>query len=482
MRRNFWNKRIPSLIGVFFLVVALGSITWMSKNVIDVRGKAAPSETPRNIQVTNVTDTSFTVSYVTDASVLGTLAYAKDPSGGKVGLDDQDQQTGAPSPHQIHHLTVQKLDPGTKYYFTIVSGTTSILDNGQPFTVTTGSTITVPPSNQAPLVGKVTLPDGSIPAAGLVYVSSDNSQMLSVLLQQDGGYVLPLNSLRTKDFSSYATISNSTVLHLQIENATMNSSVSVLASQTNPVPLITLSQNYDFSVSTNPLPGSPSSASPSAALTPLPSVAGGFGAIQTNSSSSSAATGPSIQTPQDAEKFSDQQPLFKGTATPNESVQITIQSADEISTSVQADATGSWQFRPNVKLAPGQHTITIITKDINGVVQTISRQFTVFASGSQFTEPSLTPKAAPTASPSAAPIIPTPTFAAAPTSSPTATLIPTATPTIVLPTVTPASGSGIIATQPPLPKTGTSALVLSATAILLSIGAGLLIFLGGIPI
>jgi hypothetical protein len=478
---TFWNKRLPTILGAFFLLFAVGSIFWMSKNVIDFRGKAAPSETPKQLQISNITQNSFTISYTTDDSVLGTVAYAKDPSTGNVALDDMDKQGGTPAPKKVHYITVPQLDAGTTYYFAIVSGSSNILDNGKPFTVTTGPTLADASSSQLSLTGKVTLPDGNIPSEGVVSASTDTSQLLSVLLQQDGSYTLPLTLLRTKDLTSYASVSAATVLHLQIANSSQSSSVSVLAGQANPVPIITLSNNYDFSVSTNPL--SPSAASGSASLSPaasssaLPEPTAGFGSlIQLDASTSGQ---PAILTPEAAQTFSDQQPVFRGTALPNETIEIVIQSTQKITASIKADPGGNWQYRPTQKLDPGEHTISISTKNTDGILQKIQRTFTVYASGSQFTEPSLTPAITKTPAPTLTPVVvPSPTLT--PTASPTATLIPTPT---EIPTIAPtASGSGVIVTQPPLPKSGTSTLVLSILGVILAVGVGVVIFLGGIAL
>src|SRR5262249_31736137 len=129
---------------------------------------------------------------------------------------------------------------------------------------------------------------------------------------------------------------------------------------------------------------------------------------------------PEISTPTESQAFKDQQPLFTGMALPNTEVDITIQSQQEIQAKLQSDNSGSWQFRPPVSLAPGNHTITISSVNAAVILQTLTSLFTVYAQGSKFVDPSFSPVAPPSA---------TPTPQVLPTPNPEPTAIPTPTPT-----------------------------------------------------
>lgn len=92
---------------------------------------------------------------------------------------------------------------------------------------------------------------------------------------------------------------------------------------------------------------------------------------------------PTVTTPSSNQDLSSQTPAFEGTATPNEAVNITIHSDQAITAKVTADANGNWTYTPTTKLSPGTHTITITTKDSNGVLKTITQTFSVLASEAQ---------------------------------------------------------------------------------------------------
>jgi hypothetical protein len=474
-RNTIWNRRLPSLIGILFFGISLLTITWLTGNVVIFGSKAAAGATPKNVQISNISDTSFTISYVTDDSVIGSLSFGRNATLNKIALDERDQQTGSPAQHRIHYITVGALSPTTKYFFAIVSGGENFSNNSVPYEVVTAPTIKDKPTSQAPINGHIILSDGNIPSEGIVFVSTDTSQLTSTLLKTDGSYLLPLNTIRKKDLLSILPLSASIVLHINAIDATAQSTTSVLADQVNPIPPITLSKNYDFAVkSQSILPSSPPATS---------SAGAGF----TVSQDTTIVTTPQILTPKKGQKLQDQQPMFTGKASPNISVVVKIQSQQEIITTVQTDANGNWQYRPGAPLDPGQHTITIKALDAQGIMRTITQSFTVYASGSQFTDPSVTPTPPLSRPPTAAPL-PTPTPSQSqPSPSPTVSLSPS--PTIDLSTLTPSSSVSTtpvpVISHPPIPKSGSSSFVIGFTAVLLVFilgGALFVMTLGGAAI
>ena len=482
LKDTIWNKRLPTIVGSLFLIISLITIGWLSKNAIFFGSRAAVSNIPRNVQISNITDTTFTVSYITDDKVLGTVHYGTDQILTNVSLDDRDQQLGKTTPHWVHYVTVKALAPSTTYHFVITSADTNFPKDAAPYTITTASVKAAPPSQQQPLHGSIIRDDGSIPMEALAYVSSDTSQLISVLVSVDGSYTIPLATLRTKNLTDFVSLQPTTPLHLLLIDPKMQSEVSLLPSQANPIPQVILSKNYDFTVNTTPLSPSPT-ASEAATISGFPTTQG------------ATSTVPQILSPEKEAKLTDQQPLFKGKAVPHATVEITIQSTQEITTTIQADSTGNWQYRPTVALTPGQHMITMKTRDSSGGFKTITRAFTVFAQGSQFTEPSISPSVTGTPAPSASATptptkkpfstptktptptptkIPTPTvfktLSTTPTRMPTPTTLVTATPTLK-PSVLTASP-----TKPPIPESGSSSLVLSIVGIVSTVGIGALLF------
>lgn len=410
MRSNFWEKRIPTLVGLFVIVVAIGITSYLVGQNTFFQGNASPSSTPQSIRITNISDTSATISYTTAGFVLGTLNFGKDTTLGQTVTDDKDKDKI--KEHKIHSFSINNLSPSTKYYFSITSGQDSYLNNGAPYELATGPSLKSS-GNIGFIVGKVVSPDGTNPNEGEVFATSDGAAPLSANIKEDGTYTISLEDLRKDNLSSFLTLKGSAIIKLLVVSDTGSSSVQIQAKGINNVPVIVLSQDYDFSQSISP--------SPSA----TPSASENFPKISLGKSGNS----PTILTPSDNQSFSSQKPTFTGTGIPNDQVKILIQSDQIIQTDVTVDSNGNWSFQPTTVLTPGQHTITITAKDALGILRTISRTFTVTAAEAALapnplTSPSPTPSPSPAATSSAVPspspsILPTPTPIAMATPAPT---------------------------------------------------------------
>ncbi len=404
-----WEKKIPGFLGLLLIIGGLAGTTFLVQTGVKLFSGAAPSNQPHDFQVTNVTDESFTVVYRTEASVIGTISLVDETGATHVVLDDRDQATGKPLSYQLHSITARGLRPLTHYTFSITSGENTFLNQNSPFTATTGPTISDQPLTQAAVSGTLILPDGTKPTDSYVLMSSPNGQILSTLVKTTGTYAIPTNTLRSSDLTQYVPLASNSAIQLQFYGPTSTSQV--LTNFSNAVvPQITLGNNYDFTTSVEPVASSAASA-----------FAAKFPQFVTNIDTNITVQ---ITSPKENATYTDQQPVFKGTALPNSSVQIEIHSDQAISASVSADALGNWSYRPNQQLTPGDHTITITTKDASGIIRAITNHFTVYAAGTQVNQ---------TATPSAtlAPSL-TPTDTPVPTAAITTTPAASTSPTIVL--------------------------------------------------
>ncbi len=433
MKNTIWNKRIPTFLGIGVLVASIFVTSVLVKNGVLFTSRAGPTDNPENIRISNISDSSFTVSYSTQADVIGSITFGKDKNLGQTALDERDEKSDTVTNHKIHSVTVKNLTPSTKYFFNIISSQNTFSNNGIPFDLSTGPIIQTPPSGQEPITGKILLPSGSKPNEGVVYVTTDNSQVISTLVRQDGNYILPLNSMRGSDLASYFNFNSSTNLKILVISNSLRSNVLISKDQISPVPQVTLSNDYDFTVANTPIASS--SASP------------GFPSFTANSLL--PLKDPQILTPKKDQGFTDQQPQFTGITQPNEKVEIIIHSDENIQVKITADSNGNWKFRPGTPLSPGQHTVSITTKDSFGILKTITQSFVVYASGSQVSQ-SATPSATPTIiiSPAPSQI----SSSAALSLTPTVILFPSPTPT------------SIILVSPPqtknIPPTGNSSILI----------------------
>lgn len=438
---NLWQKKIPTFLGFILILGSIILTANLVKNGSGFMSKASPTNLPQDIRITNITDSSFTVSFWTDAPSITSVSYGEKEPLSDTALDPRNYNSL--KPYNIHYIDIKNLKASTKYYFSITSNGEKFLNNSSFFETITGPSLEN--NEEYKLFGNLLLPDGSKPNEASVYLLTENSQALSAFAK-NGYYEFNLSNLRSKDLSSVAKIEKP--LELLAIDGKMKSEATFSVNQNSSVPPITLSKNYDFTIDNLPSDSSLEIESK----------------FPKYSSSSKESKEPSIVNPEKEEEFIDGKPLFSGTASPSAKIEIVIYS-EEIKTEVTADSKGNWSFRPKNNLSSGEHKITIKTKDKNGILKEITRTFTVYAEGSQVNE-SATPSA-------------TPKISLIPTNTPTPIkleLTPTLRPTRT-PTLSPTPTKIVVVTKTPPPSVGGQELLVSGIIMTTTIAASILLFL-----
>jgi hypothetical protein len=442
------NRRIPTLLALLFLILSLVLTSFFINRTFQLTGFASPDSKPENIKITNITDTSVTITYTTAKAVLGSIAYGKNTPE-QIVTDDRDKEEPKKT-YFTHHITIRNLAPETSYFFSIISDGETYLDDGKPFRFSTAPKLPSQTSKQYTVSGTIANTDGN---DALVYLLTDKSQILSATVDSKGSFTLKIDLLRSQNLSSIITLTPETKMHLLVIGSNKRSDVTFPFAISNKLPSVILGELYDFTLSAEPI------SSDSGSFTTFPPFEG----------KSVEANSITITSPKHNESFTDQQPLLQGTALPNEEIEIMIESSQQIKAIVQANAQGRWEFRPDIPLAPGNHKITIKTRDQNGVLRTLTKPFVVLAAGSQFTEPSVSPEPkTPTSTPTETPTLtPTPLPSATSTPTPQPSILPTETPT-PLPTSPP---TPTITPRPSIAPTGST---IGTLLTFLSIGTSLL--------
>lgn len=245
MRNKFWEKRIPTLLGIFLIILGFGITFYLgNKKIISVVNKINPKEEPQKVRITNVSDSSFSVSYSTIETVTGSLNLGADKNSAQTILDDRDQ--GVSKPHKLHYVTVKNLSPSTTYFFTINSGQNVYNNSGENFKATTGPLLNINSSVQKPANGKITTSKGTIPQEAIIYLTAVDAQAVSALIGSGGSFIIPLNSLRNSNTLAYFNFTNNSVLKILAVSESEKSNVSIKINQIYPIPTIILSRDYDF--------------------------------------------------------------------------------------------------------------------------------------------------------------------------------------------------------------------------------------------
>lgn len=460
MKKQLWEHRIPTIPAVIIVFVSIWVTLWFIQKGVSTTTHASPDNVPSHVFLGNITDTSFAVGFTTSNQTAAAVSVSPKNGQTSVYFDNRASGTNDPTPYTSHLFTVNNLQPGTEYQISILIAGKTYNDNGKPYTLTTGPKLAQKSSQSPTIKGLIILPDGNPASDTLVVAVPESGQTLLTLSQPSGNYSIPLNQARTEDLNKLLTFTNNSNIQLQAFHSDAQSTFSTEYSSAISIPPITLSENYTFVPNTIE-----QNEATSSAVFSIPAASTG---------SSNQIT---ITSPQDGETYVDSQPTFRGTALPNQKVDIIVHS-DPFEAEVLTDTNGNWSYRPMNPLSQGNHTITIQSTDNYGIIRSLTHSFSIFPSGSQVIQ-SATPSATPTVvtpTPTQAPS-PTPITTIPPTTSitetpPTATPTSTPTPQVVTPTTAPISPAFTI--TPKEPGSSTPIVVTFVSVLMIVVGATLL--------
>lgn len=369
--------------------------------------RASSEETPKKVKITNVADTSFTVSFFTDGKTAGFVKYGVEEKSLKSqASDDRDQLTGNISPYNLHHITIRGLQPATTYYYVLGTGSNKEIfdNNGSPFKITTAKKAGSPPAAKTSY-GTVLEASGGPAEGSVVYLTVEGAGEMSSLVKNSGSWAIPLSTARTADGANFAKLVDEQSLTITVQGTSSNntSTLSTTVGKSQPVATINLTGGSQVAV-----------ASPSASVTPLvasgsgntgpvanqetdlpistPPVASGSSGLGklsslTTASSSAVASASSVVdlTKKDNKPIvvTTEQPIIKGKAPANIQVTIEVHSDTAINQTLTTDSTGAYELdiaALSENLEPGEHTITISYLDpATNQMVTEEKTFTVQA-------------------------------------------------------------------------------------------------------
>ena len=387
-KKTVWKKQIPTLLGLGVLILALVvGIIFLPQGLGVFAPRATPQTTPKLIKVTNATDSSFTISFLTDEATAAFIKSGTESTALKSQIgDDRDQLSGTVAKYQLHHLTVRGLSANTNYFYTLGTASNAIFDdNGQPFKIKTGQRSGAPSAAKT-AYGTVLDKAGAGAGGAVIYVKINGVGEMSTLVKTSGSWALPLSNARNEDGSGYAEVNDSDQLEILVqgESEALNSQVSLAVSAAQPVGNITLGENsvaVTEKAATTPV----ASASPVATASPIAtasSSAGFAGSLSSLTSSPSAQAVLNLEATKSAQVLNTGAPLIKGSAAPNVSVSITVNSTTAITQTLVADASGKFELdiaKLQKELEPGEHTVTysytdpttgeLVSKTVNFTVE-----------------------------------------------------------------------------------------------------------------
>ncbi len=460
--KGLFAKKMPTLVGVLILLAGLaaGIVLVNQRQIIGT--KAGPTESPKNVKITNRSTNGFTVSWTTDTSVTGFAKFSENPAQVTTPAGDaRDQISGTAQSYTNHYININGLGADKTYYFVLGSGPQTYNDEGKPFQVRTGKQV-IPPAEDV-ITGKIVTATGDTVSGGIVYVEVEGGEPLSTITKADGTWRINLAAARTKAGDVLEYDNDTALISIFVQAGTSGSATALTnTAKDSPVPDIVLGKNQTFI-------DSQSGGLTDQQAEQATKVGEGFKSLAAQPMAldiptATEATGSfQILNPQlNGEMIATSSPEFRGRALPGTDIKITVHSLVEMSQFIKSDKDGVWAWTPPQGLDPGIHTLTLEYQDELGILQKIERSFTVLAADAYSGVPAFT------ATPSATPIL-----------TPTAVLTPIITPTIEL---TPSAGPEAVPTEVivAMPATDSSTLTgagaISNTVLLLVFGFGLIFF------
>jgi hypothetical protein len=376
-KQGLMAKKIPTVFGILILLGGLVAGVILVNNRQGLITKAGPTESPKNVKISNLGSNSFTVSWTTDTPVTGYLKYSENPA--KITSpagDIRDQISGTSQGYTNHYITVTGLSPEKTVYFMIGSGSQMYDDNGNPFEVRTTNQVIAPPENV--ITGKIVGADGTPINGAIVYVEVEGGKTLSAMTNTTGAWRLNLASSRDSKGAVLTYDANTSLVSIFVQAGISGTATAVTnTSKTKPVPDITLGKNQSFvdSTITSESASSAVAAGKSGSFESIAEEAAPVGGIAATESGSMIVMNPAIN----GEIIATSTPEFRGKTAPGITIKISVHSPIELTQVIKSDKNGDWTWTPPQKLDPGLHTLTLEFTDENNVFQKIVRTFTVLA-------------------------------------------------------------------------------------------------------
>lgn len=398
-KSGLMNKRIPTLLGMLILVGGLVAGVVLVNMRQGVESQAGPTESPKNVKVSNLGSTTFSVSWTTDVPLTGLIKYSEDPA--KITTpagDARDQISGTSQGYTNHTVNVTGLGANKTYYFLIVSGSGTYDDTGKPFQVRTTAQVVAPAEDV--IFGKVVGVNGEAINGGIVFVEAEGGSSLSTITRTDGTWRLNLANSRDKEGKVLSYDTKTTLLSIFVQAGSAGTATAITdTSKRAPVPDIVLGKNQSFVEGGSVTAG--------LVATETATIKGaGFKIVESQLSLSEqleATSAVKILNPAvNGEVIATEIPLFRGKAPTGSTVKLTVDSPALITQIVTSDIDGNWMWTSPQSLSQGAHILSAEFSDSAGTLQTITRTFTVL-SASGLPSFTATPSATITATPSATP-------------------------------------------------------------------------------
>lgn len=377
-KKGLLTKRIPTIVGILILLAGLITGVVLVNGRQGILTKAGPTEAPKNVKISNLGSSTFSVSWTTDTPVTGYIKYSENPAKITTPAGDvRDQISGNSQSFTNHYVNVTGLNPSKTNYFMIGSGSQLYDDTGKPFELRTGQQVIAPPEDT--INGKVVGVDGNPINNAVVYVEAEGGQALSTMTKTDGTWKLNL-ALSRDSKGGVLTYDGATALVSIFVQAGISGTATAITNtgKTKPVPDIVLGKNQSF-VETTVATGSGTLADGATKTSGFKNITEEASPVIAPEATEAAGSMIILNPAINGEMIATGSPEFAGKAAPGTSIRVSVHSSVELTQLIKADKNGDWKWTPPQNLSPGVHTLTLEFTDANNVFQKVIRTFTVLA-------------------------------------------------------------------------------------------------------
>ena len=202
----------------FRIAKDLNWIDMVTEGGVSVSGNVGGS----SVQVVNLTDTGFTVVWVSENKQEGYINYGTTSESltNQAG-DERDGLTNRGT-YYVHSVSLSRLQPQTEYFFEVKSGEDTYDNEGSKYTVTTFATLSSPPPFES-VTGVVDdLPEhGEVLITAFIKDEDDTgsrgqSLKMATLVDENGKWILSIADSRVEDGSSYFEYTSGDSLYIDL--------------------------------------------------------------------------------------------------------------------------------------------------------------------------------------------------------------------------------------------------------------------------
>ena len=112
------QQKIPTILAVSVILAIVTTVFFLDKKTFNNYSNASETGKAENVHFANISDNSFTISWLTSESSMGSIEVSADKY--KVSLLDDLDSDNVPRPRKTHYITVKNLDADTTYTVKIV--------------------------------------------------------------------------------------------------------------------------------------------------------------------------------------------------------------------------------------------------------------------------------------------------------------------------------------------------------------------------